>query len=102
MRRILIAAALALAVVPLPGCVGLPQPTAAAIERVQARFDRLRPYAELVLPSLSPARAARVRLALELTERALAAARVATTLAEQQRALATAEKAIAVVATPTT
>lgn len=101
MRGVKFAAALALGIVPLPGCVGLPAPTATAIERVQARFDRLRPYAELVLPNLSPARAARVRLALELTERALAAARVATTLAEQQRALAVAEKAIAAVPTPT-
>ncbi len=100
MRRVLIAAALLLASLALPGCVGIPQPTASAVDRLQSRYDQLRPYAELVLPHLPPARAARVCLALATIERALAAARVATSLIEQQRALAAADAALAAVPTP--
>ena len=98
--RFCLASAIMLALAPLTGCVGTSQISAATIDRVQARYDRLRPFAELVLPSLPSARAARVRLALATIERALAAAKVATTIIEHRRAIAEAEAALAVVAMP--
>lgn len=100
MRRAAITLLLAVTAVPQAACVGLPTPSADAVERIQSRFDRVRPYAELILPHLSPARADRVRLALALVERALAAARTATTLIEQQRALKAAETALSIVPAP--
>lgn len=96
MRRLLFAAALATASLPLTACVGPAHLSADTVATVQARYDRLRPYAELILPSLSPARATRVRLALATVERALELAKVATTMAEQRRALAVAGRAIAI------
>ncbi len=97
MRRLLLAAALATASLPLTACVGTAHLSADTVASVQARYDRLRPYAELILPSLSPARAARVRLALATIERALELAKVATTVAEQRRALTIANTALAAV-----
>ncbi|MGN7161309.1 hypothetical protein [Sphingomonas sp. SAFR-052] len=100
MRRAAIALVVAVAAASQSACVGLPAPSADTIERIQSRFDRARPYAELALPHLSPARADRVRLALALVERALTAARTATTLIEQQRALKAAETALSIVPAP--
>lgn len=97
MRRLLLAVALAAASLPLTACVGPAHLSADTVDSVQARYDRLRPYAEVILPSLPPARAARVRLALATIERALELAEVATTIAEQHRALAVADRAIAIV-----
>lgn len=96
MRRLLLAVALATASLPLTACVGTSHLSADTVASVQARYDRLRPYAELILPSLSPARADRVRLALATIERALELAKVATTIAEQRRALAIADRVIAI------
>ncbi len=100
MRRAAIALLLAITAVSQTACVGLPTPSADAVGRIQSRFDWVRPYGELILPHLSPARANRVRLALALVERALAAARIATTLVEQQRALKAAETALSIVPAP--
>ncbi len=104
MKRMLIAA-LAAASMTLASCATMP--TAAQItpqitpqvERAQAAYDRIAHAAEIVLPFLSPERAARVRLAMALAERALLAARAATTAAEQVAALRQAEAAVAVVET---
>lgn len=100
MKRMLIAA-LAAASMTLASCATMP--TAAQItpqvERAQAAYDRISGAAEIVLPFLSPERAARVRLAMALAQRALLTARAATTAAEQVAALRQAEVAVGLVET---
>lgn len=63
------------------------------IDRAQAAYDRIAATAALVLPYLSPERAARVRLAMSLAERGLLAARYAATSAKQLAAPKQAEAA---------
>jgi hypothetical protein len=96
----LLTAALCAASMMLASCTTMPTPsteTAAhigsAIDRAQAAYDRIAATAEIVLPFLSPERAARVRLAMSLAERGLLAARYAATAAEQLAALKQAEAA---------
>jgi len=55
----------------------------ASLARAQAAYDRLRPAAMRALPFLPEPYASRARIALDATGAALAAARQATTLAEQ-------------------
>ncbi len=103
MHRILHVTALAVAALSLAACTpsaGLdptPVVSASRVDRLQARYNAVRPYAEMLLPYLSEARAARLRLVLSGIERALVVAQTAATLAEQRGALAAAERAIAAV-----
>ncbi len=100
MRRLLHVTALAVAALSLAACTpsaGIdpaPAVSAARVDRLQARLDVVRPYAEMLLPYLSEARAMRLRLVLSGIERSLSVARTAATLAEQRAALKSAEQAI--------
>lgn len=96
MKRLL-TAALCAASLACAGCATMPAASSATIDRVQARYDDTKAWAELILPYVSPERAARVRLAMALTDRALLAARNASTVAEQRFALGRAEAASAVI-----
>lgn len=103
MKKVL-TAALCAASMMLASCATMPAPTAgqaaqigSAIDRAQAAYDRIAATAALVLPYLSPERAARVRLAMSLAERGLLAARYAATAAEQLAALKQAEAATAAI-----
>ena len=98
MNRMLIAA-LAAASMALASCATMPTAAQVApqIDRAQAAYDRIGGAADLVLPYLSSARAARLRLAMSLAERALLAARLASTTAEQLAALKQAEAATAAI-----
>lgn len=103
MKKIL-TAALCAASMMLASCATMPTAspeTAAqigtAIDRAQAAYDRISATAEVVLPFLSPERAARIRLAMSLAERGLLAARYAATAAEQIAALKQAEAATAAI-----
>lgn len=94
MNRMLIAA-LAAASMVLASCATMPSAPQVApqIQRAQAAYDRIASAVDLVLPYLSPERAARVRLAMALAERGLLAARLASTTAEKLAALEQAEAA---------
>lgn len=102
----LLTAALCAASMMLASCATMQAPSAeqaaqigTAIDRAQAAYDRITATAALVLPYLSPERAARVRLAMSLAERGLLAARYAATAAEQLAALKQAEAATAAIET---
>lgn len=101
-------AALCAASMMLASCATMPPPTpgqaaqiGTAIDRAQAAYDRIASTAELVLPFLSPERAARVHLAMSLAERGLLAARYAATAVEQSAALKQFETATAATETAT-
>jgi hypothetical protein len=79
-------------------CATISPPPVAAIDRAQAAYDRIAASVELILPFVSPERAARIRLAMVLTERGLLAARHAATAAEQLAALKQAVAATATIA----
>ncbi len=98
MKRMLIAA-LAAASMTLASCATMPTAPQVAprIQRAQAAYDRIASAVDLVLPYLSPERAARVRLAMALAERGLLAARLANSAAEQLTALKQAEAATAAI-----
>ena len=103
MKKIL-TAALCAASMMVASCATMPTPSTGqaaqigtAIDRAQAAYDRIAATAEIVLPFLSPERAARVRLAMSLAERGLLSARYATTAAEQLAALKQAETATAAI-----
>lgn len=98
------AVALAASSLTIASCATMPTPSprqpaqiGSAIDRAQATYDRIASTAELVLPFLSPERAARVRLAMSLAERGLLAARYAATAAERVAALKQAEAATAAI-----
>ena len=100
----LLTAALCAASMMLASCATMPTPSTAqtaqigsVIDRAQAAYDRIAATAEIVLPFLSPERAARVRLAMSLAERDLLSARYAATAAEQLAALKQAEAATAAI-----
>jgi outer membrane murein-binding lipoprotein Lpp len=95
MKRMLIVA-LAAASMTLASCATMPTTAKVApqVERAQAAYDRIASAAEIIMPYLSPERAARVRLAMPLAERGLLAARTAVTAAEQLAALKQAEAAV--------
>jgi hypothetical protein len=78
-------------------CTTIAPPSVSAIDRAQAAYDRIAVSAELILPFVSPERAARIRLAMALTERGLLAARNAATAAEKLAALKQAEAATAAI-----
>ena len=78
-------------------CATITPPSVSAIDRAQAAYDRIAGSAELILPFVSPERAARIRLAMALTERGLLAARNAATAAEKLAALKQAEAATATI-----
>lgn len=98
MKRMLIAA-LAAASMAITSCATRPTSAQVApqIDRDQAAYDRIADGVEVVLPMLSPERAARVRLAMALAERGLLAARLASTAAERLAALRQAEAATAAI-----
>lgn len=103
MKKLLTTALCAVSIM-LDSCATMPTPSAehagqigSAIDRAQAAYDRIASTAELVLPFISPERAARVRLAMSLAERGLLAARYATTAAEQLAALKQAKAATAAI-----
>jgi len=103
MKRLL-TAALCAASMMLASCATMPTPSTgqaaqigSAIDRAQAAYERIASTADLVLPFLSPERAARVRLAMALAERGLLAARYAANAAEQLAALKQAEAATATI-----
>lgn len=105
MKRLL-TAALCAASITLASCATMPTSSpetvaeiGSAIDRAQAAYDRIAVTSALVLPYLSPERAARVRLAMSLAERSLLAARYAATAAEQLVALKQAEAATAAIET---
>jgi len=83
-------------------CTTNTPPPLSAIDRAQAAYDRIAGSAELILPSVSPERAARIRLGMALTERGLLAARNAATAAEKLAALKQAEAATAAIETTAT
>lgn len=83
-------------------CTTVTPPSVAAIDRSQAAYDRIAASAEAILPFLSPERAARIRLAMALTERGLLAARYAATEADRLAALKQAEAATAAIETAAT
>ncbi|MGA1799768.1 hypothetical protein VH567_13425 [Sphingomonas sp. 4RDLI-65] len=90
----------------LADCATMPTPSTgqaaqieSAIDRSHAAYGRIASTAVLVLPFLSPERAARVRLAMSLAERGLLAARYAATASEQLAALNQAVAATAVIET---
>ena len=100
----LLTAALCAASMMLASCATMPAPSAGqaaqigtAINRAQAAYYRIAGAAEVVLPFLSPERAAHVRLAMSLAERGLLAARYAATAVEQLAALKQAEAATAAI-----
>jgi hypothetical protein len=78
-------------------CATISPPPVAAVDRAQVAYDRIAASAELILPFVSPERAARIRLALRLAETGLVAARYASTVAERLAALERAEKATALI-----
>jgi len=80
-------------------CTTIAPPSVSAIDRAQAAYDRTAGSAELILPFLSPERAARVRLAMSLADRGLLAARYAATAVEQSAALKQFETATAAIET---
>lgn len=100
MKRMLIAA-LAAASMTLASCATMSAAAQMApqVARAQAAYDRIASTVEIILPYLSPERAARVRLAMALAERGLLAARSAVTAAEQLAALKQAEAAVATIET---
>ncbi len=105
MKKIL-TAALCAASMMLASCATMPTPSTgqaaqigSAIDRAQAAYDRIAASADVILPFLSPERAARVRLAMSLAERGLLAARYAATAVEQLAALRQAEAATAAIET---
>lgn len=83
-------------------CTTITPPPLSAIDRAQAAYDRITGSAELILPSVSPERAARIRLGMALTERGLLAAWNAATAAEKLAALKQAEAATAAIETTAT
>ncbi len=87
------------AAVMMCSCTTIKPPPVSAIDRAQAAYDRIAVTAELILPFVSPERAARIRLAMALTERGLLAARNASTAAEKLAALNLAEAATATIPT---
>ena len=99
MIRLLIAAAL----LPLAGCTPATVNSAgsaavrtdAALDRAELAYAGARAVADVVAPWLSAEQAAAVSLIEAQIERALAAARAATTLAEQMIALEQARAAMA-------
>ncbi len=103
----MLTAALCAASMMLASCATMPNPSTgqaaqigSAIDRAQAAYDRIAATAELVLPFLSPERAARVRLAMSLAERGLLAARYAATAAEELAALEQVRAATNAIAIP--
>ena len=82
-------------------CTTISPPPVAAIDRAQAAYDRIATSVKLVLPFVSPERAARIRLAMALAERGLIVARNAATAAEQLAALKQSEATTATIATMT-
>lgn len=80
-------------------CTTIAPPSVSAIDRAQVAYDRIAGSAELILPFVSPERAARIRLAMALTERGLLGARNAATAAEKLAALKQAEAATATIET---
>jgi hypothetical protein len=78
-------------------CATISPPPVAAIDRAQAAYNRIAASAEVILPFVSPERAARIRLAMALTERGLLPAHYAATAAEQLAALKQAEAATAAI-----
>ncbi len=80
-------------------CTTISPPPVAAIDRAQAAYDRIAASAEMILPFVSPERAARIRLGMALTERGLVAARNAASAAERLAALKQAEAATATIET---
>ena len=98
MKRTLIAA-LAAASMTLASCATMPTAVQVTpkVERAQAAYDRIAGAVDLVLPYLSPERAARIRLAMALAERGLLTARVAATASERLAALKQAEAATATI-----
>jgi hypothetical protein len=71
----------------------------ASVGRAQAAYDRIAAAAEILLPYLSPDRAARIRQATAVAERGLIAARYAATAAEQLATLKQVEAATSVIET---
>lgn len=84
-------AALAAAALAVSACATVPTPSPAAIDRLEASFDRLQRAAETVLPLLPEARAVRVRATLAAIAIAIDAARVAATANAQRAAIARAD-----------
>lgn len=95
MKRMLLAALAAASMT--CACTTITPPPVVAIDRAQAAYDRIAESAALILPFVSPERAARIRLAMALTERGLLAARYAATAAEKAEALRQAEAATAAI-----
>ena len=95
MKRMLLAALAAASMT--CACTTMAPPPVAAIDRAQAAYERIAASAEIILPFVSPERAARIRLAMALTERGLLAARSAATAAEKLAALKQAEAATATI-----
>lgn len=103
MKRLLTAALCAVSMT-LASCATMPTPSVEhaaqigpAIDRAQAAYDRIAAAADIIVPFLSPERAAHVRLAMSFAERGLLAARYAATTAEQLVALKEAEAATAAI-----
>ncbi|PCG08679.1 hypothetical protein COA17_11010 [Sphingomonas ginsenosidimutans] len=84
-------AALAAAALAVSACASIPTPSPAAIDRLDASFDRLQRASEPVLPLLPEERAVRVRATLAAIAIAIDAARLAATANAQRAAIARAD-----------
>lgn len=90
-----------------PVVVGAPPPVVAPeapaslvviatrVEQAQGLYDRTKAFVDLFLPYMPASRAAQVRAAGAMVEKALMAARLATTLAGQKRAVNSIDTALA-------
>jgi hypothetical protein len=76
----------------------IPAQASVALDRAEAAYDRINLFANVLLPLLPEPYATRVRTAQAIADRAFAAARAATTLAEQLAELRKAEAAAKTIA----
>lgn len=98
MKRMLLSCAIAGALA-LSACVTAPQ-AMSTIDRVEMDYRIAKAAAEVVLPFATPERQAQVHQAEQIVDAAIAAARLATTIAEQNTQLVKAQAAMAVIASP--
>lgn len=99
--RMMVAAVLVVAVVPIAGCNGMPGAagaqagTAAPIGGIRQAFDSARAIASLFTPFLPAAQRRHVELLADRVHAALAIAELAVGATERERAAAAAERALA-------
>jgi hypothetical protein len=95
LSRVMVAAALCVAITPLTSCAttGATGAVQTPLERAEAAYTRIRGIALMVLPIVPEAYASSIRDGLDKADRALVAARAASSLAEQLIELRKVERA---------